>query len=313
MREGRYVEETAETPDAPPPDLTRYIGYLVRRVHARFAADSGDDDGSPRDCAVLTLLAEQDVRSQQTLAERLGINRTIMVNLVERLERDGYVARTRNPDNRRSYLLSLTDAGRAELARLRRAVAARDERLTAALAPAQRERLNELLRALLPERERIPPAPSTAFLVTQVHLHLRRRGDRMLADVGLRMRHYGPLSVIDRFGPCPQQRLARHLAINEPATAALVDELAQAGLVSRGQDPADRRRYALTLTDLGRARLETVREAAERLQAEAAEILGAAGEAELRSLLSRLLPTKPGSAPDPSSEEGSTVSERRRG
>ena len=294
MREVRDVEETAATSDAPPPELTRYLGYLMRRVHARFAADPGDD-GDPRDCAVLTLLAEQEVRSQRTLAERLGINRTIMVNLVERLEREGYVARTRNPDNRRTYLLSLTDAGQLELARLRRVVAARDERLTAVLSPAERRRLNELLRALLPEHERTSSDPGTAFLVSQVNLHLRRRADGMLADVGLRTRHCGPLSVIDWLGPCPQQRLARQLAINGSATAALVDELVRAGLVTRGQDPTDRRRYALTLTDLGRARLGTVREVAERIQAEVTGTLGPTGEAELRSLLTRLLPTGGGS------------------
>lgn len=120
-------------------------------------------------------------------------------------------------------------------------------------------------------------------------LYLRRRGDSMLTDVGLRMRHYGPLSAIDKFGPCPQQRLARYLAINEPAAATLVDELVQGGLVARGQDRADRRRYALTLTDLGRDRLGVVREAAERLQRELAEIVGPEGDAELRLLLSRLL------------------------
>lgn len=292
MRDRRDLEETAETSGALAPELTRYIGYLIRRVHARFAADPRYDDGRPRDFVVLTMLAEQDIHSQQSLAERLGINRTIMVSLVERLEREGYVARTRNPDNRRSYVLSLTDAGRRAMARMRRVVVSRDRALTAALSAGERERLNDLLRALLPERERVPGISSTEFLVSQVHFYLRRRGDSMLAEVGLRMRHYGPLSAIDKFGPCPQQQLARYLAINEPAAAALVDELVQSGLVARGQDPTDRRRYALTLTDLGRERLATVRQAAEQLQAELTETLGPSGTAELRALLGRLLPAE---------------------
>jgi len=61
--------------------------------------------------------------------------------------------------------------------------------------------------------------------------------------------------------------------------------------VVRGRDPADRRRYALTLTELGRERLEVVRQAAERLQREIVETLGPDGDAELRSLLTRLLPS----------------------
>lgn len=297
MRKGRDLEETAETTGALAPELTRYIGYLVRRVHARFATDPRQDNRRPRDFVVLAMLAEQDVHSQQALAERLGINRTIMVHLVERLEREGYVTRTRNPDNRRSYVLSLTEAGRRELGRMRRAVMARDRRLTRVLSAEERVRLNNLLRALLPERERVAGVSSTEFLVLQVHLHLRRLGDSMLTDMGLRMRHYGPLQAVERFGPCPQQQLARYLAIDEPAAAALVDELVQMGLVARGQDPADRRRYALTLTDVGRDRLGVVREAAERMQSQLTAILGPEGDAELRSLLSRLLPAGAESSP----------------
>lgn len=290
MRDGRDLEETAETSGPLAPELARYVGYLVRRVYARFTTDSGRaGESRPRDFLVLAMLDAQGGHSQQSLAERLGINRTIMVHLVERLERDGYVERVRNPDNRRSYLLSLTDAGRHALAEMRPAVEARDRRLTAVLSSAERDRLNDLLRALLPERERATPVWSTEYLVTQVYLHLRRRGDGLVAHLGLRMRHYGPLSAVDKLGPCPQQQLARYMAINEPAAAELVDELVRRGLVTRGQDPADRRRYALTLTDLGRERLLAVREAADRLHAELRDTLGPSNEAELRSLLLRLL------------------------
>ncbi|MFD2354860.1 MarR family transcriptional regulator [Nonomuraea ferruginea] len=48
--------------------------------------------------------------------------------------------------------------------------------------------------------------------------------------------------------PCAQQQLARRLDITELAAAQIVDELVRLGLVARGQDPADRRRYALELT-----------------------------------------------------------------
>lgn len=291
MGEGRdlkQAEETAETAGTLPPELTRFIGYLVRRVHARFAADQTPGSGHSRDFVILSVLAEQDVHSQQALADRLGINRTIMVSLVDRLERDGYLARARKPGNRRSYVLSLTAAGRRELARMRRAVVARDRRLTAALSAGERERLNHLLRSLLPEPERVPGVSGTEFLLSQLHFYLRRRGDNLLSKTGLRMRHYGPLMAIEKLGPCPQQQLARYLAINEPATTALVDELVAAGLVARGQDPADRRRYALTLTDLGRERLATVREVVEGIQTGLAQTLGRSAEAELRSLLCRL-------------------------
>jgi DNA-binding MarR family transcriptional regulator len=121
----------------------------------------------------------------------------------------------------------------------------------------------------------------------------------------LRIRHFGALSAIDELGPCPQQVLARHLAITEPAAAEMVDPLVKGGLVARGHDPADRRRYALELTPLGRERLVVVRGAVHRLDAKITELLGSpADAADLRGLLVRLLPpfspsTEPGACAGP--------------
>lgn len=61
--------------------------------------------------------------------------------------------------------------------------------------------------------------------------------------------------------------------------------------MARGQDPADRRRYALELTPLGRDRLTIVRTAVHRLDAHITDQLGPAGSDELRALLQKLLPT----------------------
>ncbi|GII51917.1 hypothetical protein Pth03_03060 [Planotetraspora thailandica] len=267
--------------------LDASVGKMLRRVYARFTAEAVRDDPQARDFVVLDTLADQDADSQHELAERLGINRTIMVRLVDRLQEAGYVTRTRNPANRRSYVLSITDEGRAARDAMKQSVAARDAKITAALSPAERRRLNELLSLLLPEPE---PLQTTSYLVAQAHYRLRRTGDALLSDVGLRTRHFGSLAAIDELGPGPQQRLARHLDITEPAAAQVIDELVRLGLVARGQDPHDRRRYALELTALGRERLVVVRDAMERLQAEVLTILGTDAAAELSRLLAKLLP-----------------------
>jgi len=294
------VEENAElTGAAPPVALTRYVGYLLRRVHAQFAAGRRD----AQEFFVLDALAEADVHSQQSLAARLDINRTIMVRLLDGLTTAGLVTRTPNPANRRSHILSITQAGRAELAAQRVELSTRDAELTAALAPEERARLAELVHRLVPEAGDWP----TEHLVAHAHLRLWKLGDSdpELVAAGLRIRHFGALSAIDQLGPCPQQELARHLAITEPAAAELVDPLVKAGLVARGQDPADRRRYALELTPLGRDQLGVVRGAVDRLDAKITALVGSAEDAsELRSLLVRLLPpsstpAEPGACADP--------------
>jgi DNA-binding MarR family transcriptional regulator len=262
----------------------------LRRAFTQLSR-ANPSGAQPRDYVVLGVLAEDDVCSQQDLAERLGINRTIMVKLIDRLQDAGYVTRTRNPENRRSYVLSLTEQGRTALEDMRRTVLERDELITAALRPDERDRLNDLLRTVLGEPAKTPSTLSTEYLITQVFYLLRRRGDAMVAELGLRIRNFASLSAIGKLGPCPQQQLARYLAVTEPAAAQIVEELVQAGLVARGQDPADRRRYALELTELGRDRLETLRDAMDRVQTELVATLGGSNyEEEIHTLLHKLLP-----------------------
>lgn len=309
----RTVEKTSARPAAGPlgdsaevsgadlPDeLTCFIGYLLRRVSAQFSAYPCAGEADLRESVVLDALTEGQWASQYDLGERLGVNRTLMVSVIDRLEEQGYAVRTRNPNNRRSYVVSLTAAGRAAAARRRRAAAERDLVLTTALTPAQRTRFGSLLSRLLsggsedlpdtadPQQ---PHVQSTEYLVTQAYYRLRKLGDDKLALVGspLRLRHYGPLAVLDALSPCAQQQLAIHLAITEPAASALVEELVQAALVSRDRDRRDRRRYALSLTDAGREQLALLGATIRELRADVVALLPPGGEAELRLLLDQLL------------------------
>jgi len=274
-----------------PEDLRGYLGFVLRRAFARFTAEAIAEGPQSRDFVVLDLLTDGDALSQQELGERLGINRTIMVRLLDRLQESGYVTRSPNPANRRSHVLSLTPAGRAALEEMRAAVSDRDDRVLAPLSARERRRLDELLTVLLPEGA--PPAVrSTEYLVSQAHYRLRRLGDSLLEGTGLKVRHFGPLSAIARFGPCPQQELAAHLGITGPAAAEVVDELVRAELVQRGQDPYDRRRYALELTPLGRSRLVLMRAAVRRLRAEVLSLLGTPQHDELLALLTKLVESR---------------------
>jgi DNA-binding MarR family transcriptional regulator len=264
------------------------IGHLLRQVFTRFTAEATRDGPRPRAFVVLDALAHQDAGSQHDLANRLGINRTIMVKLLDQLQATGHVTRTRNPANRRTYQLSLTEDGRKSLQVMREAVTDRDDQLTAPLSDPERRRLRQLLTRLLPEPDE-DLVPSTEHLVTQAHYRLRKLGDHLLADSGLRTRHFMVLPALDRLAPCSQQRIAQELSITEPAAASLIDELVQLGLVARGQDPHDRRRYALELTDRGRAQLPAVTAARDQVETDIHTLLGTDGINNLRNLLTKLL------------------------
>jgi DNA-binding MarR family transcriptional regulator len=146
-----------------------------------------------------------------------------------------------------------------------------------------------LLTALVPERSHLSP-DNVEALVTQVFNLYRRRGDALLADDGLGIKYFAPLSALKILAPCAQQQLAQFLAITEPAAAELVDHMVRAGMIERGRDRRDRRRYALELTAGGRNALFLVVKAVEQLQAGTVSLIGTDGEAELKGLLAKVLP-----------------------
>ena len=65
------------------------------------------------------------------------------------------------------------------------------------------------------------------------------------------------LSAIVASEPATLNQIARKVGRGAPAVSRSVDTLVRAGLVERTQDPDNRRRLALRLTDSGRQYLET--------------------------------------------------------
>jgi DNA-binding MarR family transcriptional regulator len=72
-----------------------------------------------------------------------------LTKLLERLENRGLIAREPNPEDGRGVLVSLTDEGRELQEDAMEAHQLNEEQLVSPLTPAQRERLNVILRELL--------------------------------------------------------------------------------------------------------------------------------------------------------------------
>jgi DNA-binding MarR family transcriptional regulator len=87
--------------------------------------------------------------SQRELAERLVLEKSTVSRLVADLQREGLLERRRDPANRRTDRLQLTDAGRAMHARIAAGYGARYHRWTAAMTPAERTALLVGLPALI--------------------------------------------------------------------------------------------------------------------------------------------------------------------
>ncbi|ODU04767.1 MAG: hypothetical protein ABS81_09150 [Pseudonocardia sp. SCN 72-86] len=85
----------------------------------------------------------------QELGRHLGLDKSSTSGLVDRAERRGLVARTPSPDDGRSVLVSLTDAGREAAHALEAAAGQRIRALTTHLTDTQRIRLSALASAVV--------------------------------------------------------------------------------------------------------------------------------------------------------------------
>lgn len=135
--------------EGPGPELSRRLGYLLKHAQLQMAelttkalAPYGIDG---RELGVLLVLADGEPASQQQAAQRLGIDRTTMVALLDTLEGRGLVSRHPHADDRRRNVVELTDTGQDTL---RRAAKASDDAERAFLAPLSPQAAQQLRNSL---------------------------------------------------------------------------------------------------------------------------------------------------------------------
>ena len=151
---GPRAESSAEPP---PPALVERLGFLLKHAYLGYqliqrpALASLDLDG--RLLAVLTLVEAEGPALQQRLSERLRVDRTTMVSLVDSLEQNGLVARRRDPVDRRGYLVSITKKGTGILRRAHSAVRAVEQDFLDHLSPDEQRQLRNLLGKLVVESD----------------------------------------------------------------------------------------------------------------------------------------------------------------
>ncbi len=83
-------------------------------------------EGQPR---ILNTLIEQGTMTQRELAENCMLDVTTMSRTLDKLEHGGLLERKVNPKCRRSYLISLTEAGEKKAVQVRSIFAQLDEKM----------------------------------------------------------------------------------------------------------------------------------------------------------------------------------------
>jgi DNA-binding MarR family transcriptional regulator len=130
--------------------LPSWLASQLARRGAALVGESLAQEGVGRQhFAVLTSLAEQGAASQAALGRRLWIDRSDLHALMTELERDGLIARVRDPADRRRNIVTLTASGKALLKRLDKRVDAAQTALLEPLSAAERRELVRLLDRVL--------------------------------------------------------------------------------------------------------------------------------------------------------------------
>jgi MarR family transcriptional regulator, lower aerobic nicotinate degradation pathway regulator len=117
---------------------------LGRAAQRRFNDALKPSELTPRHLQVLDEL-RQGPMSQQALADRVGVDPTKLVGLLNDLESRHLVLRRRDPDDRRRHIVENSRKGEAQVGAALAAAAAVEDELLGALDSRQRDQLRELL------------------------------------------------------------------------------------------------------------------------------------------------------------------------
>jgi DNA-binding MarR family transcriptional regulator len=130
--------------------LPSLLGYALRRaqvaVFQNFTEVVGASELTPGQFGVLAVIDANPGLSQTQLGNALGIDRSTVVAVIDRLESRGLVARQPAPHDRRSHALHLSDGGKITLRRLTERVRAHERQIARDLSTEEQARLIELLR-----------------------------------------------------------------------------------------------------------------------------------------------------------------------
>jgi DNA-binding MarR family transcriptional regulator len=137
--------------------LAHWIGFNLRMAQEAafqaFSRRSQEVGEGPGRFATLTLIGRNPGISQTALSLAAGRDKSSLTPVVEDLVRRGLVARNRMRDDRRTYRLNLTTAGKKTLTQLTRCARRHERNLDAIIGQRDRMRFIGILKRIAAEIE----------------------------------------------------------------------------------------------------------------------------------------------------------------
>jgi DNA-binding MarR family transcriptional regulator len=136
----------------PPDALMERLSFLLKRssglVERAIETELARFSITGREFGVLTLIDAEGPASQQRLGDRIGVDRTTMVALIDALEEKRLVHRRRDPSDRRAYQLETTSSGRKTLRDALKAVELGEQQALASLSNTESAAFKQALQRL---------------------------------------------------------------------------------------------------------------------------------------------------------------------
>ncbi|PLC48675.1 MarR family transcriptional regulator [Pollutimonas subterranea] len=129
--------------------LDKLVGYAIRRAQIRIYQDFLDALGhlaiTPPRFSAMTIIQCNSAMKLTELASAMGIARSGAVEVVNSLEKLGYVTRTDSATDRRAFALALTENGKQAMHEITAAIEDHDARISARLTKDEQFELRRLL------------------------------------------------------------------------------------------------------------------------------------------------------------------------
>ncbi len=147
--------------DKRPSNLDAHLGYWLRMVSNAvshgFAREVEAEGVTVAEWVFLRVLYDVESIAPSHLSERMGMTRGAISKLADRLVEKSLIERQPNPEDRRAHTLSLNEAGRTLVPRLANLADRNDAAFFGGLAADERQRLAQILRKIVLDRDLAAP------------------------------------------------------------------------------------------------------------------------------------------------------------
>lgn len=140
------------------PEPQRHVGNLIRRaqqLHLATWARVASAEITSAQYSILVVIDRKSEASQRQLCDEVDLDRSTVANLVRRMEKAGLILRQRATTDARRNVVTLTERGAAERARLAPKAVEVQRELTVRLDPAEAAALFRGLWIMLEGQPRI--------------------------------------------------------------------------------------------------------------------------------------------------------------